>query len=169
MCFLKEGKSDQAAKCIKSRIMPKVVDSDLSINTFEQQCVVLKGMLQSPWLKYHLQNIGIHLSFSNNSIYGHKCLKNIKRLYTQAGKCDYQQQFNDIIEAAKVSTTKLSTENSPISLMKPKPVKKPSAQKSLCMFNNILDVNKKTPYRQVGAAQSKRKSIKYGNTPWALT
>ena len=52
--------------------------------------------------------------------------------------------------------------------MNPTPVEKPSARKSLCMFTNILYVNKKTDYRQVGAAKSKRKAIKYGNTPWAL-
>ena len=36
------------------------------------------------------------------------------------------------------------------------------------MFTNVLDMNKKTTYRQVGASKSKRKAIKYGNTPWAL-
>ena len=45
---MKEGKSDQAARCIKSRIITKVVDYVLSIDTFEHKCVVLKGMLQSP-------------------------------------------------------------------------------------------------------------------------
>ena len=43
--------------------------------------------------------------------------------------------------------------------------KKTSAQKSLCMFTNVLDMNIKTAYRQVGAAKSKRKAIKFGNTP----
>ena len=41
---MKEGKSDQAARCITSRINIKGIDSILSIDTFEQQCVVLKGM-----------------------------------------------------------------------------------------------------------------------------
>ena len=59
MCFLKEGKTDQAARCIKSRIMTKVIDYVLSIDTFEQKCVILKGMLQSPRLKDHVQTIGI--------------------------------------------------------------------------------------------------------------
>ena len=81
MCFMKEDKSDQAARCIKSRTMTKVIDSVLSIDTFEQQCVVLKGMLKSLRLKYHLQTIGIHLSLRNNSIYEHKYLENIKKLY----------------------------------------------------------------------------------------
>ena len=79
ICFMKEGKSEQATRCIKLRIMTKVIDHVLSIDTFEQKCVVLKGMLQSPRLKYHLHNIGIHPSLSNNNIYEHKCLENIKK------------------------------------------------------------------------------------------
>ena len=59
MCFMKEGKSDQAGRCIKSRIMTKVIDSVLSIDKFEQQCVVIKGMLQSHRLKYYVHTIGI--------------------------------------------------------------------------------------------------------------
>ena len=84
MCFLKEDKSDQdgktsqTARCIKSRMMTKVIDYVLSIDTFEQQCVVIKGMLQSPRLKYHVQTIGIDQYLSNNFIYEHKCLENIK-------------------------------------------------------------------------------------------
>ena len=101
---MKEGKSDQAARCIKSRIMTKVIDSVLSIDTFEQKCVVLKGMLQSTRLKYHVHTIGIYQSLSNNAIYEHKCLENTKTLYKQAGKCDYQGKFKDILEAAIVST-----------------------------------------------------------------
>ena len=52
MCVQKDGKPIQAARCIKSRITTKAIDSVLSIDTFEQQCVVLKGML-------HVQTIGI--------------------------------------------------------------------------------------------------------------
>ena len=40
-------------------------------------------------------------------------------------------------------TPKVSTDNSPISPMKPKPVKKTKTRKSLCMFTNVLNVNKK--------------------------
>ena len=66
-----------------------------------------------------------------------------------------------------VSTPEGFTNNIPISPMTSTPVNKPSAQKSLCMFTNILEV-KKTTYRQVGACKSKRKPIKFGNTTWAL-
>ena len=88
MCFIKEGKSDQAARCIKSRIMTKVIDYVLSVDTFEQQWVMLKGMLQFPRLKDRVQTIGIDPSLSNNTIYEHKFLENIKKLYKQADKYD---------------------------------------------------------------------------------
>ena len=48
------------------------------------------------------------------------------------------------------------------------PVKKQSALNSLFMFTNIIYVNKKTDYRQIGAAKSKRKKIKFGNTQCSL-
>ena len=76
---MKEGKYDQAAKCIKSRIMTKGINFVISIDTFEQQCAVIKGMLQSPRLKYHLQTIGIEPLLSNNTIYEHKFLENTKK------------------------------------------------------------------------------------------
>ena len=127
---------------------------------------VLKVMLQSPRLKYHVYTIVIDLSLRHNAIYEYKCLENIKKVYKKSGKCDDQQQFKYIIEDAMVSNPEGFTNNSPIPPRKSPPVKKPSAQKSLCMFTNILEVKKKTAYRQVGAAKSKRKAIKFGNTPW---
>ena len=97
-------------------------------------------MLQSPRLKYHVQTIGIDPSLSNNAIYEHKCLENIKNLYTRAGKCDDQKQFKDILEAVMVSTPAGFTKNSPISTRTSTPVKKPSPRKPLCLFTNVLDV-----------------------------
>ena len=138
---MREGKSDQTARCIKSRIMTKVIDYVLSINTFEQQCVVLKVSLQSSRLKDHVHTIGIYPSLRNNTIYEHKCIESIKKLYKQAVKCDNQKQFKYILDAAMVSAPEVFT---------------------------VLDVNKKTAYRQVEAAKSKRKTFKFGNTPWAL-
>ena len=90
MYFLKEGKTAQAVRCIKSRMMNNVIDSVLSIDRFEQQCVILKGMLQSPRLNDHVQTIVIDPYLGNNAIYEHKCLENIKKLYKQAGKWDDQ-------------------------------------------------------------------------------
>ena len=78
---MKEGKSDQANRCIKSRIMTKEVDYVLTIGTVEHQCFVLKGMFQSMRLKYYVHTIGINPSLSNNAIDEQKCLENIKNLY----------------------------------------------------------------------------------------
>ena len=66
-----------------------------------------------------------------------------------------------------VYTTEGLINNSPISPSTSAPVRKPSARKLLCTFTNVLEV-KKNAYRQVRAAKSKRKEIKFGNTPWAL-
>ena len=117
--------------------MIKLVDSVLLIDTFEQKCVVLKVMFQSPRLKDTVQTIVIEKSLSNNALYEHKYLENIKKLYKQAGKCDYQQQFKDMLDADMVSTPEVFTNVSPISPMTSTPVKKKRAQKSLCLFTNI--------------------------------
>ena len=84
-------------------------------------------MLQSPRLKYHVQTIGIDPYLSNNAIYEHKCLENIKNVYKQAGKCDDQQEFKDILEVDMVSTPEGFTNYSPISPRTLSPVKKPIA------------------------------------------
>ena len=88
--------------------------------------------------------------------------------YKQAGKCDNQKQLKDILETDMVSNTEGFTDDSPISPMTSAPVKKQRARKSLCLFTNILDVKKKTAACWVGYAKSKRKEIKYRNTPRAL-
>ena len=81
MYFQKDGKNSQAARCIKSRIMTNVIDYVLLVDTFEQQYVVLKGMLQSPRIKYYVQTISIDQSLRHNALYEHKCLQNINNLY----------------------------------------------------------------------------------------
>ena len=140
MCFLRESKSDQAARCIKKRITTKVNDYIISIYTIEQKCVVLKFILQSPRLKDRVQTIGIYQSLSNNDIYEHKCLENIKILYKKSGKCDNQKQFKDILESAMISTPKGFTNSSPIYPMTSTPIKKPIPLKSLCLFTKNIDV-----------------------------
>ena len=129
MCFLKDGKTAQSARCIKSRRMTKVINYVLLVDTFEQKIVVLKGMLQSPQLKDHVHTIDIDQYISKNAIYEHKCLENIKKIYKQAGKCDDQQQFKDILEDDMFSTPEGFTNDSPISPMTSTPVKKPRARK----------------------------------------
>ena len=65
-----------------------------------------------------------------------------QKLHKQAGKCEDQQQFKDILEAAMVSTPVVFSDNSPISTMTSTPIKKPSDWKPLCLFTNISDVKK---------------------------
>ena len=94
------------------------------------------------------------------------CLKNIKTLYKKSGKCDDHQQFKHILGADMVSTPEVFINSSTIYPMKSTPVKKPNAQKSLCMFNKILEVKNKNAYGRVGAAKYKRMAIKFVNIPW---
>ena len=51
-CFQVDNKSPHADQCIKSTVLNKVIDSILSINSFEQQCVVIKCLLQSSRLDW---------------------------------------------------------------------------------------------------------------------
>ena len=53
-------------------------------------------------------------------------------------KCDSQQQFRDIFEAAMVYTTEGFTNNSLESPMTQTTAKKPSARKPLCIFTKVL-------------------------------
>ena len=103
MCFQIGGKLAQAAKCVKSSIITKVIDFVISIDKFEQKCVVLKVTLQSPRLKYHMKTIVVDQSLSNISLSEHRCIQNINKLHKHAGKYDEKQQFKYIIEDAMVS------------------------------------------------------------------
>ena len=69
MCFKIDGKYDQAAKCVKSRIFNKMIDFVLSIDIFEQKSVIIKGVLQSLRLKDHINTIGIDQSLSNSALF----------------------------------------------------------------------------------------------------
>ena len=143
------GKSTRADKFVKYGIMTKVIDFVLYIDTFEHQCVVIEGILQSPRLKYHVETIGIRKLLRNSALFEHRCLQNIRNLYKHAGKCDNKQQFKYILEAAMVSIPEEFTNNIPISPMNLTSVKKQSSEKSLCVFTNILYVKNKTDICQV--------------------
>ena len=69
MCFQKDGKTSQASRCMKSDITTKMIDCVISVDTFEEQCVVIKGMLKSPRHKDYVQIIDINQYLSNNAIY----------------------------------------------------------------------------------------------------
>ena len=74
MCFHIDGKSAQASTCVKSKIITKVIDCVLYVNISVQQCVMLKCMLQSYCLKYHINTIGIDQSLSNSAIFENRFL-----------------------------------------------------------------------------------------------
>ena len=121
-------------------------------------------MLQSPRLEYHMKTIGIDQSIRNKSSFEHKCLNNIKNIYQHAGKCDGQQNLEDILDAAMVSTPEGVTYDNLNVPMTSKLYKKPSARKSLCLFTNILDVKPSAEKRRIGAEKSKRRAIKVGTS-----
>ena len=66
-----------------------------------------------------------------------------KYIYQHAGKCYDQQNLKDIINSDMVSTPEEFTYESPNVHMKSTPFKKPSARKSMCLFTNILNVERK--------------------------
>ena len=164
LCFRVNSKSPHAAQCVKSRLLNQAIDSILSIDTFEQQCVVIKCMLQSSCLEDYMKTIGIDRSSFTRSSFEHRCMNNIKNIYQHAVKCDDQQNLKDIIDAAILSTPDGFADNSHNVHITTTPVKKPSARKSLCLFTNILDVQTKTAKRPFVAAKSRRKAIKVCNS-----
>ena len=84
--------------------MNKAVYSILSIDTFEQQRFLIKGMLQSPCLEDNMKTIGIDQSLWNRSYFEHKCLNNMKKIYQHTGKCDDQNNLKDILDSDMVYT-----------------------------------------------------------------
>ena len=144
--------------------MNKSIDSILPIDTFEQQFVLIKVMLQSPRLEYHMKTIGINQSLINRSSFEHKCLNNIKYIYQHAGKRYYQQNLKDLLDADMVSTPEEITDVISSLRKTPTTVKKPRARKSLCLFTNIFYVKNKASKRRVGAEKPKRIAVKVGNS-----
>ena len=53
LCFQISSKYPRSAQCARSRILNKAIDYILSIDTFGQQCVAIKYMLQSSRLEDH--------------------------------------------------------------------------------------------------------------------
>ena len=104
MCFQVNIKSPHDNQCVKSRIFNKAIDSILSFDTFEQQCAVIKCMLQSSRLKDHMKTIGIDRSSFTGSYFEHKCMNNIKKIYQHSGICDDQKNLKDILEDSLLST-----------------------------------------------------------------
>ena len=80
-CFQINGKSSHAAQCFKSRIIDKAADYILYIDTFEQQYIVIKGVLKLPRLEDCMKTICIDKSLSNRPSVENKYFNNIKKIY----------------------------------------------------------------------------------------
>ena len=93
-------------------------------------------------------------------------MNNIKKIYQHAGNCDDHQNLKDILDAAMVSTPEEVIDESPNVPMTSSPVNNSSAKKSLFLFNNIFNVEKKTAKLCFGTAKSKHRSMKVSNILW---
>ena len=70
-------------------------------------------MLQSSRLEDHMKTISIDQSSFTRFSFEHICMNNIKKIYQHAGKCDYQKNIKDIIDAAILYTPEGVTDHSP--------------------------------------------------------
>ena len=56
----------------------KLIGTILDIDSFDQQCVIIKGLLQSEQLKQHMVIIVVDQSLINSALYEHIFLEDIK-------------------------------------------------------------------------------------------
>ena len=64
LCFQIDGGSSWSAQCAKSRATNKVIYFILEIKSFEQKCVIIKGLFYSGRLKQHMVSIVVDQSLS---------------------------------------------------------------------------------------------------------
>ena len=64
-----DGKTAHAAHCSKSRVLNKVIDLIIEIESFKNKCVIIKELLQSERLKNYMVTIGFDQSLSNSAMY----------------------------------------------------------------------------------------------------
>ena len=96
-------------------------------------------------------------------MYEHISMKNIKKLYKTAGKCNDKHKYKEMIEAAIVSTHQGCTN---ISLMTPNPYmysKHPSARKPPRQFPKTLDVKHNNAFRRIVESKANHRANKKGN------
>ena len=79
LCFQIYGKYDHVYQCGKYRAFTKAIDLIIGIESFEQQCVITKGLLWSDRRKQHMIIIGIDPFLSNSEMNEHICLENITK------------------------------------------------------------------------------------------
>ena len=75
----------------KSIEILRAVEEGLSRGIFDQQCVILKVLLELiPKLKQHMVVIGVYQKCTVRTIYKNKCLENRNKLYAKS------ESFNGI-------------------------------------------------------------------------
>ena len=77
-------------------------------------------------------------------MYEHRCLENIKKLYKCDGTCDYQHEYQAIIEADMVLNPEGLTYNSPVDVVTSGNINNPSISKLLSQFSELFNVNQGT-------------------------
>ena len=71
MCFQKDVKTSQAAKCIKYRIMTNFIDYIFLIDTFEEQCVVcVRVCVIGHRPTWSIRLLGVGVPTSDSDLYG---------------------------------------------------------------------------------------------------
>ena len=69
LCFQIYRKPSHATQCPKSRTLNEVIDLIIEIESFKQQCVIVKGVLQSERMEKRMVTIGVDQSLSNSAMY----------------------------------------------------------------------------------------------------
>ena len=77
--------------------MTNFIENIRTIGSFEQKCLILKGVFKSEQLKQHMLAILVYNLLSNSALCEHICLENIKKLYKSDVKFYDQQQYKVII------------------------------------------------------------------------
>ena len=67
--FQTERKTFRVAQCDQSRAFIKVTETIFEIESLEQKCVIIKGLLQPEQQKQHMYTIGEEKLLSNIDVY----------------------------------------------------------------------------------------------------
>ena len=120
------------------------------IGSFEQKCLIIKGVLQSEKLKQHIFTIEIYQLLSNSALYEHTWSKNIKMLYKCSGGFYDRHNYKAIVEVYIVSAPEWLTKYSPMDVVKLINLNNPSTSKLLGQFSELLDVKQQTSVHILG-------------------
>ena len=92
-----------------------MIDLIIEIQSFDQKCFIIGGLVQSERLKQHMVKSQVDLLLSDSELYEHISMENINKLYKSSEGCDNQQEYKAIIESAKISICEVFNDKIPIS------------------------------------------------------